>query len=218
MYERANAVAQMVPMPTLAKVTAGLLLIIGLILVVERGGLIAWSALLGGLVMLAKGWFKPTNNDLVVSLGLALLLGLAWFGTWRYVISTWESGEVVELVIATDAGEHTARLWILDIGAEPLVYYDAPPLAANSLLAGTPVQFTRGGEVSTRTPVARLVDGLAEAEANQVLEAMGTTYGDRNNAATWYYLMLGRSRDRVALVITLVEPQAQSAARPGSRY
>jgi hypothetical protein len=184
---------------------AGLTTVVALILLVDRGGLIAWGALFIGVALLAKIWLKPSKLDPVLSVGLATIPVLAWVGTLYYVISTWESGEVVELAIDTGNGAHTARLWVLDIGAYPLVYYDAEPEVAKSLLAGKPLQFTRAGEVSTRIPKATQVDALPEDEANLILEAMGTKYGDRNSAAEIYYSMLGRSRDRVAVVANLIE-------------
>jgi hypothetical protein len=184
---------------------AGLTTVVALILLVDRGGLIAWGALFIGVALLAKIWLKPSKLDPVLSVGLATIPVLAWVGTLYYVISTWESGEVVELAIDTGNGAHTARLWVLDIGAYPLVYYDAEPEVAKSLLAGKPLQFTRAGKVSTRIPKATQVDALPEDEANLILEAMGTKYGDRNSAAEIYYSMLGRSRDRVAVVANLIE-------------
>ncbi len=183
--------------------TAGITAIVALALLIERGGLIAWLGVFIGVALLAKAWLKPGRRDLAISIALALLLVVAWFGSRYYVISTWESGEVVELVIPTNAGPHTARLWVLDIGEYPVVYYDAEPEVAAALLAGTPIQLTRKGEVSTRIPQTRLVDTLPEAEANEVLAGMETKYGERNNAAVVYYLMLGRSRDRIAVVASL---------------
>lgn len=177
----------------------------GLILLVERGGAIAWSASIFGIALLVKIWRKPARRDLVLSLGLAGISILTWLGTHYYVITTWESGEVVELTIHTEQAPHTVRLWVLELGSEPVVYYDAEPQVANSLLAGKPVQFSRGGEVSSRIPQATRVDALQEAEANEVLEAMNAKYGARNNAAFIYYALLGRARDRVALVVKLVE-------------
>lgn len=179
--------------------------VVALFLVVDRGGLIAWGALVVGVALLAKIWLRPSRLDLGLSCALVTISVLAWFGTHYYVISTWESGEVVELSIDTSNGPHTVRLWVLDIGAAPLVYYDAEPEVAKSLLAGKPLRFMRAGEVSTRIPKASQVDALPEDRANLVLEAMETKYGDRNNAAIVYYVMLGRSRDRVALVANLIE-------------
>jgi len=178
---------------------------VALVLLVDRGGLIAWGTFFSGVALLAKIGLKPSRIDLGLSVGLATLSVLAWVGTLYYVISTWESGEVVELNIDTSEGEHTARLWVLDIGADPIVYYDAEREVAKSLLAGKPLQFTRADEVSTRVPRATLVDALPEGEANRILEAMEAKYGYRNKAAGIYYSLLGRSRDRVALVVSLIE-------------
>lgn len=188
-----------------AAAIAGIMILVALVLVVDRSGVIAWSALLMGVALLAKVWFRPAKSDAGLAAVVALVPALAWAGTLYYVISTWESGEVVEVVIDTDRGVQTARLWVLDIGTDPTVYYDAGPEAAAALLAGKPVQFTRAGQVSTRIPKATPVDALPEAQANQILEAMQVKYGDRNGAADWYYVMLGRSGDRVALVAELVE-------------
>ena len=122
-----------------------------------------------------------------------------------YVISTWESGEVVELAIDASSGVHTARLWVLDVGAHPLVYYEAEPEVGQSLLAGKPLQFTRAGKVSTRVPKARRVDDVPEDESSRILAAMEAKYADQNSAAVIYYLMVGSPRDRVALVANLIE-------------
>ncbi len=184
---------------------AGFFFIAALALLVERGGLIAWGGVIIGATLLMKSWFKPSKRDLSVSVILAITLLLAWFGTRQYVLSTWESGEVVELSFAVGDGEHTARLWVMDIEGHPVVYYDAAPDAANALLNGTPVRFARDGKTSVRIPDATPVDELPETEANRVLEAMGTKYGDRNSAATVYYVMLGRPKDRVAVVVRLTE-------------
>jgi len=184
---------------------AAFTIVVASILLVDRGGLIAWGAFVFGSVLLAKIWLRPSKVDPGLSVMLATLPVFAWVGTLYYVISTWESGEVVDLAINTGNGAHTARVWVLDIGASPLIYYDAAPEVAKSLLAGKPVRLTRAGVVSTRIPKAIPVDALPEAEANLVLDAMRTKYGDRMGAAEIYYSMLGRSRDRVAVVANLIE-------------
>jgi hypothetical protein len=184
---------------------AALTAVIAVILLIDRGGLIACGTLAIGIALLAKIWLKPSDHDLALSIGMVTIPVLAWVGTFYYVISTWETGEVVELYIDTDSGDHTARVWVLDIGTYPLVYYDAESEVAKSLLAGKPLQLTRAGEVSTRIPKATRIDVLPEAESNLIFEAMENKYGDRVGAADIYYLMLGRSRDRVAVVAKLIE-------------
>jgi len=188
-----------------AGLIAGLIAAAALILVIDRGGLIAWTSLILGASLLAKTQLKPSGLDPLLSIGLATVSVLAWIGTFYYVISTWESGEVVELVINADNGTHTARVWVLDIGKSPVVYYDAEPEVARSLLDGRPLQLTRADVISTRIPAATRVDELPEATANRIFEAMNTKYGDRVDAADVYYLMLGRSTDRIAVVADLVE-------------
>jgi hypothetical protein len=54
-------------------------------------------------------------------------------------------------------------------------------------------------------PNATQADALSEVEANLIFEAMGNKYGDRMSAADIYYLMLGGGRDRVAVVVNLIE-------------
>lgn len=189
----------------IAILIAGLTTASAILLLVDRGGLIAWSALFIGLALLAKVLFKPTTHDLALSAASATALVLVWFGTLYYVISTFESGEVVELAIETSNGTQTARVWVLDIGAHPLVYYDTDPEVAMSLLAGTPLQFTRSGNRSTRIPEATPFDELPEDEANLIFEAMGSKYGERNGAVDVFYSMLGRPRDRIAVVASLRE-------------
>ena len=184
---------------------AGLTTVVALMLLVDRGGLLAWGTLIVGVALVAKIRLKPSRLDLGLSVGLAATSVLAWVGTWYYVISTWESGEVVELAIDTSNGVQTARVWVLDMGAYPLVYYDAEPEVAHSLLAGKPLQLTRAGETGVRIPEASRVDALPEDEANLIFAAMQTKYGDRLGAADIYYAMLGRSRDRIAVVASLIE-------------
>ncbi len=190
---------------TIATFTAGFTTLAALILAIDRGGLIGWGVLFIGVGLLAKIWLKASRLDLGLSVGLAAISVLAWVGILYYVISTYESGEVVELAIDTSRGAHIARLWVLDVGGDPTVYYDAEPEVAKSLLAGKPLQFTRKGVVSTRTPEAIQIDALPDTEAKGLLEVMRAKYGDRMMAADAYYLVLGRPRDRVGLVVKLIE-------------
>lgn len=179
--------------------------IVALTLVIDRGGLIAWSVFIVSVIFFYRFHLKPSRLDLGMSIGLALFSLLAWIGTFYYVITTYESGEVVELDIHTENELRTARLWVFEIGAELVVYIDAVPDVANSLLAGRPLQLRREGQVSTRIPRASQIELLAEENANLVMAAMETKYQDRMTASTVYYLFLGRPRDRIALVVELIE-------------
>ena len=74
---------------------AGLMAMVGIALVIERGGLIAWFGLLCGALLLFKAWRKPGKHDLTFTVGVLLSCTVAWVVTHNYVISTWESGEVI---------------------------------------------------------------------------------------------------------------------------
>ena len=189
---------------------AGLTTLVALVLVIDRGGVIAWAACILGALLFAKLWRRPSPKDLWLSIALAGVTALAWIGVFKYVISSYESGEVVELAVDTSDGIRLVRLWVLDVDGKELIYYDAVPEVATSLLASTPLQLTRAGVVSKRLPRATRVDALPDAEANQLLEVMAEKYGDRMTAATVYYILLGVPRDRVSLVVDLVEIQMGS--------
>lgn len=185
---------------------AGVTLIAAAIVCVHRGGAIAGLTLVAAGLLLAKIRFKPSPRDWAIALGIAVVPALLWVATLRYVIATYESGEVVELAIDTDTGLHTARLWIMDMGPDPTVYYDAPPQAAAALLAGKRLQMTRGAIASERIPQASRFDGLPQPQADGILQAMQEKYGDRYNAAIVFYVLLGSPRDRITVVATLAEP------------
>jgi len=188
-----------------ALIVTALTTLTALVVVIDRGGAIAWTACVLGALLLIKLWRRPSSQGLWLGVALAGVTALAWIGVFNYVISTYESGEVVELAIDTSEGVRTMRLWVLDVNGEELIYYDAVPEVATSMLAGTPLKFTRKGAVSQRLPRARRVDSLPKAEAEQLLKVMGEKYGGRLMAANVYYLMLGVPRDRVSLVVNLVK-------------
>ena len=191
------------PSRTLALIVIAATVVVAGAVVLDRDGLIAWATLLAGAGLFAKAWFRPGSSDLWLSLGLALLAPLAWYATFTYVISTYESGEVVELAIETDERTHVARVWLFELDGDALVYYDADPEVAASLLAGTPVQLTRAGRASTLVPQTRTVDEIPEDEGNRILGAMAAKYGDRMTAADVFYVLLGSPRDRVSVVVNL---------------
>ena len=191
---------------TKAVVIVGLTVLVALVVLIDRGGVIAWATAILGVVLLAKIWRAPSSVDLTLGVALAGVASIAWVATVAYVISTWESGEVVELSIDTREGLHSARVWVLDVGADPVIYYDADPEVASALLAGTPLALTRDGVVSTRVPVAASVDTLTESRTDELFEAMAGKYGPQMGAATVWYALLGRPRDRVAVVATLERP------------
>lgn len=188
-----------------ALLIAGFMTLIAFYLVLNRGGLLAWAMTIVGAALLLKFWLKPASTDAVSGAATASIGALLWAGTFYYVIATWESGEVVELTINTANGTHTARVWALEIDGSVVIYYDAPPNAAEALLSGNPLQLRSGSDVSTRIPLAEKIDALPEHRAERVLDAMVSKYGDRVGAADVFYLLLGRPKDRVGVVAELNE-------------
>ncbi len=190
---------------TVAIGITGLTLFAALALVIDRGGLIAWATALLAVGLLAKTLIRPTRFDLGLSIGLPAVAVLAWAGVFYCVITTYESGEVVQLSVETSSGPAFARLWVFDTNMGPTLYYDAPPQMAELLLAGEPMWVERAGQASVRTLVATPAETLAEPQAAHVLESMGAKYGERMTAADLYYVLLGRPRDRIPLVLTFDE-------------
>ena len=105
--------------------------------VLERGGFIAWGALVGGGILAVKILRYPSARDLLWSLALVFVPVLAWVGTYYYVIGTWESGEVVSLEFDTERGQHVARLWGFGVqiesadadGNHPVLLHQVPASA-----------------------------------------------------------------------------------------
>ena len=186
-----------------ASFIAGFTIVIAVFVLSERNSLIALTALLSGVALFIKTRLRPSKPDLLLSIGIAAVAVLAWLGAWLYVVSTYESGEVVELIMDTNKGNHTARVWVFELGSDSFVYYDAEPHVAESLLMSKPLQFQRGGNTSTRVPEAIEVDLLPEEKADEVFTAMQSKYGNRMYAADIYYLLIGTPRDRMALVVNL---------------
>ncbi len=178
-------------------VAAGLLVAAAL-LVVERGGLLAWTGVVLGPLLLLKAALRPAPRDVILSIVLLGIWAASWGIAWSYVRSTWESGEVVQLEIA---GEHVARVWVIDTSDGAVMYYDAPPDVATSLLGGARLSVTRDGQVTHACAAAKPVDRMREDELQALFDRMLEKYEGRNTATDVYYVVLGVERDRVGLVI-----------------
>ena len=100
---------------TLPMIIASIVALVGIFLIIQRGGALAWLTTLMSVGMIAKAWFKPGRFDTLWVLGIPLAAAGIAVLTLQYVIGKWESGEVVELSIPTPQGTHIARLWVLDI-------------------------------------------------------------------------------------------------------
>ena len=182
---------------------AALMAIAGLVLVMERGGVLAWTGCIVGLFLSIKSMYRPSAMDAAFVLGSCIMWPLAWFATNYYVISTWESGEVVELIIPIPGGEHTVRTWVLDDDKSALIYYDAEPEVVSALQSGNPVRFSRGGVDRSLVAKVTLVNDLQPERTIRIFDLMNIKYGDRNAATGVYYTLLGRSRDRIAIIVEL---------------
>ena len=189
----------------IAVAVAFLLLAAGVLLIYQRNGVLAWLGLLLGAGLLLKFRIRPSKNwDLSLSLAISTLWTLAWAAIFYYVISTWETGEVVDLIIETPSGGHTARTWIMEEPNALMLYYDAPTLAAEALISGAPIVVMRDNEpLSFKQYTAVRVDDMSEDEINQVLDLMSRKYGERNAAADIFYGFLGRSRDKIGVVVEI---------------
>jgi hypothetical protein len=188
---------------SLAAVVAAAITLVAMALIVERGGVLAWAGSVAGVTLLLKILVRPAASDLGISIATVVAWALAWAGTIYYVISTWESGEVVELGIHTPNGMHTARVWVLDDDAWVVLVYDAAPEIAEAMMSGNPIRLERNGRVSTGHAVATPVADMPQAEVSRIFQLMDDKYGRRNLATDVFYRFLGRSRDRVVMMVKL---------------
>ena len=84
------------------------------------------------------------------------------------------------------------------------MYYDAEPEIASALLQDPKIRVVRNAQTLSITNVdARPVDEVPEIEMNEVFEAMAAKYEERNKATDVFYNFLGRSHDRIAVLISL---------------
>jgi hypothetical protein len=185
-------------------VTLGLLIASGY-LVFQRGGILAWSGAVAALLLCAKHSVRPSRADSLASLGVTLLWVVAWVVTWGYVRSTWESGEVVEIAVQVPGGIHKARVWVLDLDGDPVVYYDAPPRLGDELLADAPMTITRDGESVAGCSDATRVDDLSDEEVAFLFSLMEDKYQESNRATEVFYSVLGGERDRIGLLLLVKE-------------
>lgn len=185
---------------SISLVAASGLLFVAALLVVDRGGLLAWTGVALGAALTAKAFLRPEHRDALVFVGVVVVWVVAWAATWAWVRSTWESGEVVELEVA---GRHTARVWVIDTDAGPVMYYDAPPDAVADLLEGAPLVMTRDGQMEEGCADASRVEDLPAERVDALLGQMEEKYADRNAATDVFYVVLGVERDRVGLVVEM---------------
>ena len=185
-----------------AAIVATLLMFASAYLIYQRGGVLAWLGAVLGAGLLLKALLRPAPTDLPVALTLSTMWMISWAAIFYYVISTWETGEVIELTIELPEGNHVARTWIIEAPEALILYYDAPATAGAALVSGAPIKVKRGNEpfLFSQYSAAEVKD-MQESEINAVLALMAKKYGDLNDAADIYYGFLGRSRDRIGIVV-----------------
>ncbi len=166
----------------------------------DRNGLLAWVGVALGALLLLKLLRWPSSRDTLLCVVAVGAWTLSWGAAWAYVVSTWESGEVVELEVAS---EHTARVWVLDLSEGPLMYYDAPPDVAGRLLAGAPVSMTRGAQVRDGCAHATRVQEVPEERLRDLTRQLESKYEGLHTATTVFYVVLGGKRDRVGVLVEL---------------
>lgn len=187
-----------------ATIVAFLIGAVGLLIALDRGGVLAWAGCILGIALLLKISLRPSRIDLLASIGAAAIWALAWVGTIYYVVSVWESGEVVVLAVEMPNETHTVRVWVVDIDESLVLYYDAEPEIAEAMISDQQVSVTRADQLLEFTRVdVRTADDVPEAELNQIFQLLEDKYGSRNEASALYAMMVGRSRDRVGVVLTL---------------
>ena len=185
-------------------ITFGLLITSGY-LVYLRGGILAWLGLVAALLLVAKHLRRPSHTDVFIALGFTVLWAASWAAAWGFVLSTWESGEVVDIGVQVSDEIHTARVWILDVDGEPIMYYDAPPKVGHALLADAPMTIKRGDVMLTGCADSISVADLSGEELAAVLGVMEEKYQERTRATDVFYSVIGVERDRIGLVLRIEE-------------
>jgi len=180
------------------------LFIVSALLIYHRGGGLAWLGLLLGAGLLVKAWRRPSARGPLIGLSIVTIWVLAWPAVFYYVISTWETGEVVELSIRTINGEHTARTWIMESPDSYILYYDAPKKVARALIANTELKISRDGVIADFVEYsARPVGTLSLQKREQVTDLMSSKYGNRNTSTDIYYGFLGQSKSKTGVLIEI---------------
>ncbi len=181
------------------------LLIASSYLVYLRGGILAWLGFVAALLLLAKHFGRPSHTDVYIALAFTILWAASWAAAWGYVRSTWESGEVVEIGVHVSDEIYTARVWILDVDGELLMYHDAPPQVGHALLANAPMTIKRGDQTIKGCADATPASDFAGEELAALLGAMEEKYRKRTRATNVFYAVIGVERDRIGLVLRIKE-------------
>ena len=186
-------------------IIAGLISLLGIVLIWQRGGLFAWIFSITGALLLIEIVIRSRTTMLKNTMITACTLTALWLLTYGSIIGIWETGEVAELKIDTGSEEHQVRVWLLDVNDNIEIFYDAEPDVAEFLLNEPKVSLVRNDQTLEflKVEISTLETAPAE-KMNQIFELWNEKYGSRNLATPIYSLMFGRAKDKVALILTLI--------------
>ena len=188
----------------IAAIIAGLISLIGIVLIWQRGGIFAWIFSITGALLLIEIVIRSRTTMLKRTVVTACTLTALWLLTYGSIIAIWETGEVAELRIDTGSEENQVRVWLLDVNDNIEIFYDAEPDVAEFLLNEPKVSLVRNDQTLEflKVEISTLETAPAE-KMNQIFELWNEKYGSRNLATPIYSLMFGRAKDKVALILTL---------------
>lgn len=188
----------------IAAIIAGLISLLGIVLIWQRGGLFAWIFSITGALLLIEIVIRSRTTMLKSTMVTACTLTALWLLTYGSIIGIWETGEVAELKIDTGSEEHQVRVWLLDVEDTIEIFYDAEPEVAEFLLSEPKVSLVRNDQTLEflKVEISTLETAPAE-KMNQIFELWNEKYGSRNLATPIYSLMFGRAKDKVGLILTL---------------
>ena len=188
----------------IAAIIAGLISLLGIVLIWQRGGIFAWIFSITGALLLIEIVIRSRTTMLKSTMVTACTLTALWLLTYSSIIGIWETGEVAELKIDTGIEEHQVRVWLLDVDDNIEIFYDAEPDVAEFLLNEPKVSLVRNDQTLEflKVEISTLETAPAE-KMNQIFELWNEKYGSRNLATPIYSLMFGRAKDKVALILTL---------------
>ena len=188
----------------IAAIIAGLISLLGIVLIWQRGGIFAWIFSITGALLLIEIVIRSRTTMLKRTVVTACTLTALWLLTYGSIIAIWETGEVAELKIDTGSEEHQVRVWLLDVNDNIEIFYDAEPDVAEFLLNEPKVSLVRNDQTLEflKVEISTLETAPAE-KMNEIFELWNEKYGSRNLATPIYSLMFGRAKDKVALILTL---------------
>ena len=130
----------------IAAIIAGLISLLGIVLIWQRGGIFAWIFSITGALLLIEIVIRSRTTMLKSTMVTACTLTALWLLTYSSIIGIWETGEVAELKIDTGREEHQVRVWLLDVNDNIEIFYDADPDVAEFLLNEPKVSLVRNDQ------------------------------------------------------------------------